>query len=450
MAITSKELLNPRAVGRRTALKSVGGVAALVAGVAATAHWKRAFAQSQKTVQVWTPQYSPEQQVAWKFIVGSFEAAHPGIKVAVAPVSSNDIWPKLTAAFGGGQVPDIIDKIVAPTALSLYDQGLLDPVDDVIDAVGRDDFQKNALDIYTDKGHQFACAFGNNSLNLWYRKDLLGEEGLEVPKYWDEFAAMSKALTKNGNFGTALPYGKTHMTNTIMWTFVYQAGGLVIGPDNSVVFNTPETWSALEFLKEMNQYVPPGASRYSWGEVLNAYVTGVSASTMYTGRAIVNVNTQNPSIADAISAAPYPYRREGRPWWTAVFEAITIPKGGKNLAEAKMFAAWCYRPAEYIKFLHSAPGHQIPVLKSIGASDAFLSHPLLQKYKAELATMIEVLGQAHSPSKPTDDSPFITKAGDIQGSGVFAEVIQKVVIGGESAKAAAAWGHDEIARIMKG
>ncbi|MBO67439.1 MAG: hypothetical protein CL398_03925 [Acidiferrobacteraceae bacterium] len=437
----------PNLVSRRKILKT-GAAAAVTAATASV--WKPSFAKSDKTIRVWTVQNSPPQLEAYAEIVKSFEAAHQGIKVNIEPVSSNDIWPKLAAALGGGDVPDSISQIVCPTAISLYDQGLLAPMDDVLNAVGMDDWQQNSLDIYTGKdGGKFAACFANNSINLWYRKDLLEDAGMDVPVTWDEYVAAAKKMTKGDMYGCSLPYGKTHMTNTIMWTFIYQAGGLVIGPDGSVVFNSPETVAAFEFMKEMRPYCPEGANSYSWGEVLTAYVTGAAASCPYTGRAMINTNNQNPAIADHISCAPYPYMKGGVPWWTSAFETLTIPADCQNMEEAKLWNAWCLQDEQYIRFLHAVPGHQIPVRKSIATGAAYANHPLLEKYQDEVAVMADVSSKGAPPAKPFPDFPLISKAGDIQGSGIFAEIVQRVVINNESAKSAVAWGHDQIAKIME-
>ena len=62
--------------------------------------------------------------------------------------------------------------------------------------------------------------------------------------------------------------------------------------------------------------------------------------------------------------------------------------------------------------------------------------------------MSDVSSKGAPPAKPFPDFPLISKAGDIQGSGIFAEIVQRVVINNESAKSAVAWGHDQIAKIM--
>ena len=45
----------------------------------------------------------------------------------------------------------------------------------------------------------------------------------------------------------------------------------------------------------MRELCPPGATNYSWGESLTAFVSGATATGIYTGRVLINVNTQNPA-----------------------------------------------------------------------------------------------------------------------------------------------------------
>lgn len=438
------DLMSKRMIGRRSVMKA--GAALAVAPLTSS----YVHAQKPSKLNIFTLQSQPLQLKAYARMVASFQAANPGVEVSILPISQTDLWAKLAASYAGGDVPDLVLQMTAENVVSMYGQGLLDPLDDVIKNVGESDFEPAALNLYRDKGQYFAVPASNNCVSLlWYRKDLLAEAGIAPPKTWTQYLAMAKALTKNGKFGTSLPFGRTAMTNSITWTLIYEAGGYVIAPDMSVVFNSDKTVQVLEFLKEMHQYVPPGANRFDFVDVLNAYVSGTSASCMYTGRTIVNVNTQNPAIADQIACVPFPIPEGGKPWWSGAFEAIIMPKAGKNKEMARRFAAWNFKKDEYIAFLNATPGHQIPMLKSVLGSEEYRADPMLKKYPDALNTTIDTLSKAHAASKPEDDFPLILRAGEIQGSNIFSETIQRVVIEKQAPKAAAAWGQDRIAQLMK-
>ena len=435
-----------RGIGRRQALTAIGG---FVGGAMATAHWRRSYAQTAKTVRIWTGQSSPDQMNAYNDIIKGFEAANPGVKVAIELATQDSIWAKLATGFAGGEIADIVTNFNTYVAGGLYPRGLLEPLNDVAQSVG--DFTERSLDVYRDKGEQFALAYAQTVISTtWVRTDLLGQAGLAVPKYWDEYASTAKALTKGGVFGTTLPYGAKGMSSRIVDMCIRQSGGDIIAPDGSVAFDGPGTVKALEFLKEMRQYCPTGANSYSFIEQVNAFGAGAAAIGVYTGRQIATVREKNPALEDKYTSAYFPYPKDGVPYWVCGFDALFVPKAPKvNVAEAKAFAKWMYRADNYTKFLHAAPGHNLPVVKSVAASAEYNNHDLLKKKKEAVDRMQEIGSVAFDPIKPTAKHPMVFKMGEIYGSDVMGQVLQRVVVDNEAPKAAAAWGADQIAKIMK-
>jgi multiple sugar transport system substrate-binding protein len=362
------------------------------------------------------------------------------------------VWPKLTAGFVAHNVPDLVSYVQAYTVATLAANDLLEPMDDVVSAVGEADFYPAMRDVYKYKGSYIATTLNNQtSSNLWYRKDLLAAAGVSAPpKTWDEQLQAAKAMTKGDVYGNSLPLGRTSMTSTMMVNFVHQAGGLVVNPDGTVGFGSDATAAALEFLKEIAAYGPPGATSYSWGEVINSFVTGRAAMAPYTGRPIAVVAEQNPKILDDISVVPYPYRKEGHPAFDCAFNSLFVPRGSANVEGAKLLAKFLYEKHNYIQFLHTAPGHNLPALQSIAASPEFFDHPLMKKFRPEIEGMMASTAAARNLVQETGDSPYNLKAGDIFNSGVLAETVQDVIVNKMEPKQAAAKGADKIAAILKG
>lgn len=434
---------------RRGVLKglAIGGLAA--AETVRSGLGNFAIGQSQRTIRIWTTQSAPAQVKIYRELIAEFEAKNPRIKVALELVSDDDIYPKLAAAHAAGEPPEICSNTNTSVAGALYGNKLLEPLNDVARSI---DFTPDSLAAYNDAGVQFAFGAALTVITtMWVRTDLFEARGLAVPKHWDEYAAAVKALTRDGIYGTALPYGKGAFANRIMDMFIRQAGGDIVAPDFSVVFDNPGTHRALEFLKEIRPYCPPGANSYSFGETLNAFVTGATAIGIYSGRTLVNIWAQNPDLKTKVKAAFYSYPRDGKRYWCSGYDALFINKGKRvNVDEAKQFTLFFYSPEPYTKFVHGAVAHNLPVVKSVAESPIYQDHPILKAHKADIDTMMAIAAEAHINIKPTDRHPFIYKMGDIYGSNVMAEVLQRVVVNGETPKAAAAWGQDRIAQIMKG
>ena len=104
--------------------------------------------------------------------------------------------------------------------------------------------------------------------------DLLKAKGLETPKNWDELKTAAKALTDGGNFGFIFPAGKNRMTSIYLSAMIWNAGGTYFDKNLNVTFDNPGTVKALTFLKEMAAYSPSGISSYSYGDMINVYLTG--------------------------------------------------------------------------------------------------------------------------------------------------------------------------------
>ena len=125
-------------------------------------------------------------------------------------------------------------------------------------------------------GNYCGTGIGNSAANmLWLRKDLMQEAGIDsAPETWDELRAAVQTMQTGGLFGAPLPYGRNSMTSLIFIGFIHQAGGQVFTPDLEVALDNDGTRNALEFYREMREYCPPGATNYSWGESLTAFVSG--------------------------------------------------------------------------------------------------------------------------------------------------------------------------------
>ncbi len=417
-------------ISRRTALK---GMAAAGLAVAAPT---RLFAQDV-TLRWWSPQGAPAQLAAYQAQIAAFEAANPGIKVLFETTSDEGYAPQLAAAFSSGEVPDIVTHLPSFTVQSYYANGLVEPFDDVIAAIGEANYYPGANDVFkAADGRYCGTGIGNSAANmLWVRKDLMQEAGVaNIPTTWDELRAACQAMQKGGIYGAPLPYGRNSMTSLIFIGFIHQAGGHVFTPDLEIDIDNEGTRNALEFYSSMREFCPPGATSYSWGESLTAFVSGATATGIYAGRVLANVNDQNPSIADQITCATYPtISADVQPWTFNDFPSVFIPAQSKQKEAAKLFAAFLFDPPGYIQQLLAAPGHVLPVLKPIAENAEYQANPIIQKYKAEVDLMSEAAAGGFNLGYETAEHQSNEKAGEIIAAGPIADLVQRVVINGESA-----------------
>jgi multiple sugar transport system substrate-binding protein len=237
-----------------------------------------------------------------------------------------------------------------------------------------------------------------------------------------------------GIYGAPLPYGLNSMTSLVFIGFIHRGGGSVFTPDLQVALDQQPTYDALEFYRSMKELCPTGATGYSWGESLTAFVSGATATGIYAGRVLANVAAQNPGIANAITCAPYPRVSRDVPHWTFNdFPSVFVPAAAKDKAEAKRFAAFLFDPPGYIRQLHAAPGHVLPVLKTIAEDPAYQDNEIIRKYPGEIETMARSATAAgHNLGFETAAHRANPRAGEIIASNAIAEMVQRVILRGEN------------------
>ncbi len=428
---------------------------ALLAGAAAAGSaiaWPMRARAQEVTLRWWSPQGAPAQVEAYRAQIAAFEAANPGIRVVFETTSDEGYAPQLAAAFSSGEVPDIVTHLPSFAAQSYYANGLIEPFDSVIAAIGPDNYYPGANDVYrTADGRYCGTGIGNTAANmLWVRRDLLAEAGIDkIPETWDELRAACRATQKGGTFGAPLPYGRNGMTSLIFSGFIHQAGGQIFTPDLQVAIDNDGTRNALEFYREMRELCPPGATNYSWGESLTAFVSGATATGIYGGRVLVNVRDQNPGIADQITCALYPrISRDVSPWTFNGFPTVFIPAQSKNKDAAKAFAAFLFEPPGYVKQLLAAPGHTLPVLKQIGTHPDYVSNDIIRKYGPEVDLMAAAAAAGFNLGYESTQHTSNEKAGEVINSGAIADLVQRVVLNGDNVDAALSDCAATIERIM--
>lgn len=413
-----------------------GALAGLAATTAMAGLPRAARAQSDVTLRWWSPQGAPAQVEAYNQQIASFEAANPGIKVVFETTSDEGYAAQLAAAFSSGEVPDVVTHLPSFSIHTYYAAGLVAPMNDVIEAIGPANFYEGANDVYVAAdGNYVATGIGNVAANmLWLRTDLMQEAGIDKhPTTWDELRAACQAMQKNGIYGAPLPYGRNGMTTRIFVGVIHQAGGSVFTPDLEVAIDSQATRDALEWYKSMRELCPPGATNYSWGEAITAFVSGATATGIYTGRVLGNVAAQNPPIADHITCTRYPtISADVKPWTFNAFPSVFIPAQSKNVEAAKKFALHLFEPEGMIRQLHAAPGHLLPVLKTISANPIYQDNPIIQKYEAEVDLMAAAAADGHNLGYETKAHKSNDLAGDVEGTMAISDMVQRVVLNDEN------------------
>lgn len=207
-------------------------------------------------------------------------AAKTGNQVNFVTLPDKIFNEKLINAIETRVTPDITLVTEFGDALA-YAAGLLVPLDDLVDRLGRDDFWPQALEVMrlpdpkTGEIHIWALPIIMEPFYWHIRTDLLKAAGIEVPEYptWEWLLdAAYKVNRPPHRYGLGIGFGVGWDTPTILSYLVYLYGGgfiSEISPTGANIFNTEPTWRLFADLKKWwkDKLIPPDA--IAWADIDN-------------------------------------------------------------------------------------------------------------------------------------------------------------------------------------
>lgn len=419
-----------------------------------------AMAQEQAVVRFLHNETDPPSIEFFNKAIAEFEAANPDIDIEMEAISTDGRLQKVMASISTRTMPEVF-KLLPEERFEFARKGFILPLDDIVAELGEDDYVPGALTKVEGKVYDIPYTLGNFSVQ-WYRDDILGEAGIEPPKNWEELKAAAETLTKDGNYGFIFPAGQNRMTSIYLAQMIWAAGGTFFDKDLNVTFDSPQTIEALQFLKDMAAFAPQGIGSYSYGDMINVYLTGTVAIDIYAPRLIANAVANRPDLFEKTggSAVPAGPSGVGVKFVNANGFALASPEvGAKNTEAARKFLAFIASGERLRDFSLTAFPHLIPPLKSVQESVISEGASLLDGREdlARLAFDTSNSLDFDSEAGATFADGAVTKSGVINpyiGSiiarAVPATVVQQVVLEGVDPAEAAAWGQEEMQAIVDG
>lgn len=404
------------------------------------------FAAGIKKFRLLTTETDPNSVEVLKAFIAEYEVDNPDVKVEPEFLSWNDMFPRLIAAIAAKNPPEIVglEPVIGATFVK---RGLLIPVTDVINDLGRDDFFPKALElIQLGTKDEWMVPYGLGEMAMNYRADLYAKKGLKPPVTWDDYLKNCEALTEDTNgdgridiYGANLPVGTSRFTMVVFWSEIWGNGAHIFDKDDYIVMdkspNLERIAETLEYWKKLAKYAPPGIGEYTWFEIMQSYYTGKTAHAMFAGRIMTQINRFAPELVKKTKATPLPHGPHGTHGSYLDGDGWTIMKGTRYPEEAKKFIKFMVTGDRHIRWLHTVPGHLMPARKSFANSKEFLAHPLLQANMQVYETNVEIL-QKYGTMFQTDGGGMHYRATEVLDSPVMKSMIQSVILKGVDPKEA--------------
>ncbi|MCC2099070.1 MAG: extracellular solute-binding protein, partial [Hyphomicrobiales bacterium] len=325
---------------------------------------------------------------------------------------------------------------------------VLQPVDDIIEKLGVDDFHPEVLKNYKFGDHYIAVPQQTLATVFWYRKDLADENSLKPPTTWNELLTFAKTLTRDGMYGVALPAGSNTATCRKLLEFFRQNDGNVVDEKLTPALDTDNNRETLAFLKELYQYSPPGSANYSFGDLLNNYAAGTVASTYYAGRLLQRADSRAPEILAKTGAAKEASSKQD--FCYSESSGACIFAAARNPDAARLWMTdYEFDKQLHIDWLLTSPGMNLPVRKSVAQDPAYSGDPLLKKYPEILDTIQAQIPSGGNFFKESPDHQGNPKAGALDSGPILPTILQKVLVDNEAPKDALAWGQRQLTHLMQ-
>ena len=180
---------------------------------------------------------------------------------------------------------------------------------------------------------------------LMYRKDLYDKHGLKVPAdlagYMENVKALQAAEKGNGIYGTSGQLRSGHYSLECDWTaWLWGHGGSVFDKAGMFSGGDEQGIKGLEYLKELSQYMPPGALTWTWDGEGQSMAQGLAGQVITWGEYFPSFDGANSKVVGLMEAAPPPKAVALRSPGDSGFNEIPNVghQGGSGLALSKYSA----------------------------------------------------------------------------------------------------------------
>ena len=259
------------------------------------------------TLSVWS--WRTEDVAAYKAIFAVYEKQHPGTKVDFKAFKNTEYNLILTTGLAGAKGPDVAQvRSYGQLQPTIASKSLL-PLDGVVDLSSWDaNVVKSAKG--KDDGKLYAVPLAQQTLQMYYNKDVFAKNGLTPPTTWAEFMAVNVKLKKAGVVPMAV--GAKDSWTLPMLHQVLAAprfGGNAFEKavmTGQKTFKDPGWIASVDVLNKLKPYLPDSAVGVAYTDAQILFTSGKAA--MFPGGSfeLGFFQKQNPALKMGVFQVPAP------------------------------------------------------------------------------------------------------------------------------------------------
>lgn len=280
-----------------------------------------------------------------KKIVNAYMDQHPDVRIDLDSLNIDQQKLKLKTQASGKNLPDIFVVNASAQMKPFVDEGLLAPLDDMLDKnTLRQTFQEGILNYYTFDGKTYALPDGNNIGVMYYNKQIFSDLGLTPPQTFTELIDAVKKIKSEGIIPIAIAEKETWTGSFLFMNIVLRTNN---GPgflDDVIAgkktFHDPAFIEAIEAFEELVDAgaFQEGATTTEYAEAETLFRTGQAA--MYYMGTWATSGMETSDHKDYIDVFPFPTvhgKGNVRDFMLAPGSAFAIAQNSPHLEQAKDF-----------------------------------------------------------------------------------------------------------------
>lgn len=324
-------------------------------------------------------------------LVDEYNASQDVVTVEPAAVPFPTFGQTVLTQMGGGEGPDLV-RFDMPEFTSAADAGLLEPLDDLIDADSLD-LQPGPDEYMSVDDTRYGVIFDTSNYVMYYNTDLIPEP----PTNFDEFVATAQATTQGDVYGLA--FRQTQAEENGVWqdifNYVYGFGG-EWSDGEELTLNKAENIEGLEAYQSLYDanVIPKGADAATFRKMFAQDKVGMELNN---GGYLVATRGTNPDLNFSVAPIPFPVRAQG-----AIMAPIVMNANSEHKDAALDFMNWVLEPEQ-----------QVGLQQALGASSVATATERTEEQLAE-TPFLPVYDELTNTSKPQIVLGFGPQTADIR------------------------------------
>ncbi len=418
--------------------------------------------EKETTISMWMLQEVDAYTQSIRDSIAEFEASNPTVKINLETVTADAWYAKMLTAIQSGDLPQIMYLDSINKVSILQGLGVLEPVDSVIDAMGRNEWAETSLERYTKDDAIWSIPDVVLYQAVFYRTDLFEKYGIDIPQTWEEVLAAAEKLTIDENndgtpeiYGMGIPLSKNMVCDQTYGFWMYSNGVHIFNPETGEYEFGSKKAEAAEALNAMLDVYkaasPQGSINWAWGDYRGAFVEGKVAMSPGWGAEIAMAQKDNPDILDDIGMFPFP---AGPSDPTSPADTVGDAKSislvatdnADKAAAAKAFLVFFLQPDRLAARANTRPVFAIPATSSAFNSEVYKNNEMVQMFSDETAMLFEKV--IPYTFRTGGEGGLNPTGGSIEATMILGDAVHNVILEGWSVEKAIDWIDEQIQGLL--